>query len=284
MKKRNFHDLIQKKWDERKFVCVGLDTVYEKIPEHVKTDRIGQSLFLFNKAIIDATIELVCAYKINSAFYEAYGTEGIEALEGTIEYIVRDCKEHGVPAILDAKRADIGNTNEGYVKFAFDQMQADAITVSPYLGSEAMKPFLDKKEKGIIVLCRTSNEGAGEELQDLYLQTNRGSIRVFEQIARNVHDKWNYNDNCLLVVGATAPEQLQAVRKIVPTMPILVPGVGKQGGDLKAVLTNGLIAKKTGLIINSSRDVIYASNGEDFAEVAREVVHVMNFDIHAYME
>lgn len=281
---RNFHGMLAKKWREVKFICVGLDTDYEKIPAYIKNDRIRQSLFLFNKAIIDATKDLVCAYKPNTAFYEKYGSEGIAALEDTIEYIRVDCSDYEVPVILDAKRADIGNTNDGYVAFAFDHLKADAITVHWSMGSEAMKPFLERKEKGIIVLCRTSNHGA-EEFQDLPVVVGYNhSKKLFEIVAETVQDKWNYNNNCLLVVGATYPEELKLVREIVGDMPILVPGVGKQGGILSDVLSNGLTKNRRSLIVNSSRDVIYASSGEDFTRRAIEVVQRMNMDVYNHFD
>lgn len=286
MKTRNFFDMLAAKWAEGKFICVGLDTDFDKIPAHLKNQEvccIRQALFAFNKEIIDATKDLVCAYKPNSAFYEAYGWEGVQALEDTIRYIVEDCADDNVPVILDAKRGDIDNTNNGYVKAAFDKCRADAVTISPYFGPEANKPWLDCVDKGIVILCRTSNKGAGSHLQDLALQTNEGSPRVFEHIAKEVRDYWNYNNNCLLVVGATAPEQLITVRKIVPNMPLLVPGVGEQGGELIKVLKNGLTANNDGLIINSSRGIIYASSGIDFAEVARAKVLSMNKEVEEYL-
>lgn len=277
--------LLTSKNQAGKFICVGLDTNFADIPNYLQKNKIPRvALTLFNRQIIDKTHDIACAFKINSAFYEAAemrGHHGMQVLEETIAYI-KD--ETNTPVILDYKRADIGNTNNGYAEFAFGhRLDTDAITVNPYLGSIAMKPFLDYKDKVIIVLCRTSNEGAGEELQDQYLQTNLGSVRVFEHIAMNVRDKWNYNDNCMLVVGATAPEQLQAVRKIVPTMPILVPGVGKQGGKLEEVLANGLTKNRDGLIINSSRDVIYASSEMNFANTARNIVFEMNRKVEMFL-
>jgi len=223
---------------------------------------LDNSSFEFNKKIIDQTYDLVCAYKPNSAFYEANGAEGIEQLKKTFIYIQK--KYPNIPIIFDAKRADIGNTNEGYVKFAFDYLNADAITLHPYLGKEALQPFLDQKEKGCFILCKTSNAGAGEfqDIDNLYLT-----------IAKNVSKSWNYNNNCGLVVGATYPKDLTRIRKIVGNMPILVPGIGFQGGDLEKTLKAGLTKEKSGLIINSSRGIIFAENPREEALKLRNEIN-----------
>lgn len=218
-------------------LCVGLDN----------------SSFEFNKKIIDQTYDLVCAYKPNSAFYEANGAEGIKQLKKTFSYIQK--KYPAIPTILDAKRADIGNTNQGYVKFAFDYLRADAITLHPYLGGEALQPFLDQKEKGCFILCKTSNTGAGE-FQDIKNENKP----IFLTVAINVSENWNKNNNCCLVVGATYPEELSKVRKIVKDMLILVPGIGAQGGDLEKTLKAGLTKDKSGLIISISRAIIFAKD------------------------
>ncbi len=273
---RNFIQLIKSKWGERKFVCVGLDSDYEKIPNHLKQTVRGlashsKEIFRFNKAIIDTTKDLVCAYKPNSAFYEAYGDEGMRALKKTCDYILKTAPT--VPIILDAKRGDIDRTNEMYAKFAFDWLRADAITVSPYLGEKSLSNFLDRSDKGIIVLCKTSNEGS-DEFQNLPLRqagplTTQDSP-VYSQIARNVAEKWNKNGNCLLVVGATYPKELKEIRKIAGDLPLLIPGIGKQGGDLEAVIKNGQDSNGQGMIINSSSGIIFASNDKNFAKKARE--------------
>lgn len=263
----SFIEKLTKKWNEGKFVCVGLDSDFEKIPGFLRQKFSGQehskksALSEFNKAIIDSTHDLVCAYKINSAFYEAE-TETWEVLHNTFLYLQSKYPE--IPVILDAKRADIGNTNEGYVKMAFDSLKADAITVHPYLGKEALGPFLAHADKGIIVLVRTSNPGSGE-LQGLEMNGRP----LYQLVAENVAKNWNTAGNCAVVVGATYPEELKAVREIIGDMPILIPGVGAQGGDLEQTVKNGLNSKKQGIIIASSRSIIYASNGEDFAEAAR---------------
>lgn len=222
-------------------LCVGLDSDRDKVPQAT-----------FNKAIIDATHDLVCAFKPNTAFYESRGLPGIEALKLTCDYLREAYPE--IPIIIDAKRADIGNTNEGYVKFIFDYLGADAVTLHPYLGGEALKPFLDRKEKGSIILCRTSNSGAGEFQDSLY-----------QQVAQHVAKKWNYNNNCGLVVGATYPTELAIVRRIVGDMPLLIPGIGAQGGDVEKTVKAGVDSTGKNAIINSSRGIIFAENPREEA-------------------
>jgi orotidine-5'-phosphate decarboxylase len=252
-----FLDKLTQKWDENKFVCIGLDPVLEKLPNGIT------SFFEFNKAIIDNTHDLVLAYKPNSAFYEALGKEGIEFLKQTIDYIKSNHPE--IPVILDSKRADIGSTNEGYVKFAFEYLNADAITLHPYLGKEAIEPFLNQKDKGIIILARTSNPGA-EEFQNLEISGEP----LYLKVAKKVATDWNENGNIALVAGATAPEELGEIRKAVGDLPLLIPGIGAQGGDVEQTVKNGKNSKNQGMIINSSRAIIFASNGPDFSEVARQ--------------
>lgn len=254
----SFIEKLKTKWNEGKFVCVGLDTDFEKIPAHLKSKDpnhkfpIQSAIYGFNKQIIDSTHDLVCAYKINSAFYEAK-TETWEAMHHTFLYIQKTYPD--IPVILDAKRADIGNTNQGYVKMAFESLKADAITVHPYLGKEALGPFLSHADKGIIVLVRTSNPGSGE-LQGLEMEGKPLYLLVAENVAKN----WNTNGNCAVVVGATYPEELKAVREIIGDMPILIPGVGAQGGELEPTVKNGLNSQKQGIIISSSRSIIYSEN------------------------
>lgn len=240
----SFIDKLKQKWNEGKFVCVGLD------PSKINS---ADSIFPFNKSIIDSTHDLVLAYKPQSAFYEAFGADGFDALKETIKYIRQNYPD--IPVILDAKRADIGSTNEGYIKAAFENLEADAITIHPYLGQEAMQPFLDLTSKGIIVLVKTSNPGSSE-FQDLVINGKP----LYQIVAENVAKNWNSNGNCAVVVGATYSQELKKVREIIGDMPILVPGIGAQGGDLNTVLENGLNSKKEGLIINSSRGIIYAQN------------------------
>ncbi len=252
-----FVEKLKKKWNEKKFVCVGLDPVFEKLPK-----ILNNNFYEFNRAIIDATHDIVLAYKPNSAFYEAKGSEGIEELKKTCDYISQNFPD--IPIILDAKRGDIGSTNEGYVTFAFDYLKADAITLHPYLGREALQSFLDRPEKGLIILCKTSNLGAGE-FQDLEINGKP----LYQMVAEKAILEWNGNGNIGFVVGGTYPEEFISIRKIVGDVPILIPGIGAQGGDLEKTVKNGRDSKNQGMIISSSRGIIFASKGEDFADKAR---------------
>jgi len=259
----SFIEKITSAWSEKKFLCINLDPVLERLPEAVKEGVSAEdALFAFNKGIVDATQTLVCAYKPNSAFYEAYGETGLRALKRTSLYIKEAYPD--VPVILDAKRADMGNTNEMYARAVFDELGFDAITIHPYLGREAVQPFLDRKEKGVIVLTKTSNPGSGE-----FQNLNVNGEKLYEHVARNVAEEWNQNGNCGVVAGATYPEDLSHVRKIVGDMPILIPGVGTQGGSAREAYAAGKNKNGTGVIIAVGRSVIYASAGKDFAEVAR---------------
>ena len=286
MTERVFHWRIKERWEEDKFVCVGLDSDYTQISEAVRNKLIQQGtaknispeeiLLGFNQAIIDATWDLVCAYKPNIAFYEGLGLQGLSALIRTVTYINQ--RAPGVPVIGDMKRADIGNTNLGYVRAAFEVFGFDAITVHPYLGGEALQPFLDRADKGIFVLSRTSNPGAGE-FQDRRDESDR--LPLFKRVAEAVVE-WNKNENCGIVVGATYPEELGEVRQIVGDMPILIPGIGAQGGDVEKTVKAGKDSKKQGMIINSSRGIIFASKGSDFAEVARQETLKLSEMINQY--
>lgn len=254
-------------------LCVGLDSDIDKIPKHILPMEHPQTTF--NKAIVDATADLVCAFKPNMAFYESRGKPGFEAIKLTCDYIRE--KYPDIPIILDAKRADIGNTNEGYAKFAFDYLGADAITLHPYLGREALAPFLERKDKGCIILCRTSNPGAGE-FQDLPI----GGKPMYRVVAEHVVHEWNGNDNCALVVGATYPAELEIVRRIVGNMPLLIPGIGAQGGDMEKIVKAGVDSAGKNAIINASRSVIFASTGEDFGEKARQEAVKLKEAINSY--
>ncbi len=237
-------------------LCVGLDADFSKIPERFLKLEFPQ--FEFNKYIIEETNEYVAAYKPNIAFYEARGDQGLKELKMTMEYLQQ--KYPDIFTILDAKRADIGNTNNGYVYMAFDWLNFDAITLHPYLGEEALKPFLDRKDKTSIILCRTSNSGAGE-FQDLEIEDKK----LWQIVAEKVSNIWNKNNNCMLVVGATYPEEMKKIRSFVPDMTFLVPGIGAQGGDVKSVIESGLNKEGLGLIINSSRGIIFADNPKEEA-------------------
>ena len=278
MSERNFREMLEKQWALDKFVCVGLDSDLDKIPKAAEKGTVKETIFSFNRQIVDATADLVCAYKPNIAFYEGQGVEGISALIQTVAYIRE--RTSGVPVILDAKRAEIGNTNKGYVEAVFHTYGADAVTVHPYLGREALKPFLDEGDKGIIVLCRTSNPGAGE-FQDLKVDGEP----LYQIVAKRVARHWNENNNCALVVGATYPEELQRVREIVGDfgdIPILIPGIGKQGGDVEKTVKAGKDSRGKGMIINSSRGIIFASDGPDFATVARNKTIELSEMINQY--
>ncbi|QCJ46136.1 orotidine-5'-phosphate decarboxylase [Haloprofundus sp. MHR1] len=232
-------------------VSVGLDADPSRIPEHLQEKELPQ--WAFNRRIIDATHEHAAVYKPNAAFYES--EEGWRSLRETIAY----AEGKGVPVLLDAKRADIGNTTRQYAKLLDD---VDAITVNPYMGRDSLEPFLSREEKGVFVLCRTSNPGAAD-LQDLELETGEP---LYERVAA-LADLWNRNDNVGLVVGATAPEELESLREQVPELPFLVPGVGAQGGDAEAAVEFGLRDDGVGLV-NSSRGIIFAGEGEGFEKAA----------------
>lgn len=250
-------------------VCVGLDPEIERFPAAVAEH--ASPIFHFNRAIIDATADLVCAYKPQFAHYAAYEAE--DQLERTIEYIHRN--HPGVPVILDSKRGDVGNTAERYAIEAFERYGADAVTVNPYLGGDSLEPFLKHEDKGVIILCRTSNPGA-RDLQDVDVDGRKLYHKVAELAAR----RWNSRGNCLLVVGATYPRELAEVREITGNMPFLVPGVGAQGGDVDQAVRSGQTAEGTGLIISSSRSILYASSGEDFTAAARKATLTLREQIN----
>lgn len=270
---------LEKLWAKDKFVCIGLDPTPEKLPTTItkKYRTIDEQYFQFNKAIIDSTHDLVCAYKPQVAHYEEAGELGWRALTKTRNYLLEHFPQ--IPVILDAKRADIGSTNDSYVKAIFDNMKFDAVTVHPYLGREALQPFLKRKEKGIIVLVRTSNPGAGE-FQDII---NKKGEPLYLTVAKKVAREWNVNGNCALVVGATYPEELAQIRKAVGDIPILIPGIGAQGGDVEETVKAGRDSKNQGIIIHSSRSIIFASSGSDFADIARQKTIELNNEILKYL-
>lgn len=267
---QKLREIVQK---NNSLVCVGLDTDINKIPKFLLRD--ADPIFIFNKAIIDATSDLVCAYKPNVAFYEGQGVNGLQSLKKTIEYLQGSYPE--IPVILDAKRGDIGNTNLAYIKFIFGHLKADAVTLHPYLGKESLLTFLDLKDKFFFILCRTSNPGAGE-FQDL--KVGREKLCVY--VAKKVAEDWNYNNNCGLVVGATYPDELREVRKVVGDILLLVPGVGKQGGCVEAIVDAGSNSKRSGMIINSSRGIIFASSSKNFTQAARDKTQELKILINKY--
>lgn len=245
-------------------LCVGLDSQYDRLPPRFSGDPTPQ--FSFNRWIIDQTHPVVSAFKPNIAFYEARGDRGLAELKQTVDYL----REHhpDILTICDAKRADIGSTNVGYVEEIFDWFGFDAVTLHPYLGSEAMQPFLARADKACIILCRTSNPGAGE-LQDL----DAGGAPLWQRVAETVRDRWNANGNCLLVVGATYPDELARVRALVGDMPILVPGIGAQGGDIEATITAGQDTRGGGLIVSASRAVIFDADPANAARHYRDAIN-----------
>jgi orotidine-5'-phosphate decarboxylase len=253
-------------------LCIGLDPELHKIPARFQAAKLP--LFEFNRWLIDQTHEYAAAYKPNMAFFEARGEVGLQELERTIEYLRAEHPE--IVTICDAKRGDIGNTNRGYVASIFDSLGFDAVTLHPYLGREALEPFLERKDKACIILCRTSNPGAGE-FQDLQL----GGKPLWELVAERVSNEWNANENCMLVVGATYPSEMQRIREIAPKMPFLVPGVGAQGGDVAAVVHAGLDSSGGGLLISSSRGVMYASSPADAARELRDEINAAREALHA---
>src|SRR4029079_12347691 len=267
-----FIELLQRSWDRNdSLVCVGLDPEIERFPPAIAAQP--SPIFQFNKAIIDATADLVCAYKPQFAHYAAYEAE--DQLERTVEYVHRNYP--GIPVILDSKRGDVGNTAERYAIEAFERYKADAVTVNPYLGGDSLEPFLKDVDKGVIILCRTSNPGA-RDIQDLQVE---GGRRLYQAVADLAAKKWNSRGNCMLVVGATYPRELAEIREIVGEMPFLVPGVGAQGGDVMQAVQNGMTRSGKGLVISSSRAILYASSGADFATAARNAATTLRDQINA---
>ncbi len=268
-----FQEKLRHAWrKQNSLLCVGLDPDPAKLPG-VLTG--GHTLFEFNRRIIDATAKWSCAFKPQIAYYAAVGAEN--QLEMTIRYIVDNYPD--IPVILDAKRGDIGATAEMYAREAFDRYGADAVTVNPYMGGDTLQPYLDRTDRGVIVLCRTSNPGSGD-IQGLEFDRESVALRVAKMAATD----WNKNSNMGLVVGATYPEQIKIIRDVIGDMPMLIPGIGAQGGDLQKVLKAGLDRAGTGLMINASRSIIYASNGSDFAEAAAKEAQTLCNQINSIRE
>ncbi|HWJ95808.1 MAG TPA: orotidine-5'-phosphate decarboxylase, partial [Telluria sp.] len=258
-----FIDKLADAWARNNsMLCVGLDPDVARFPAHLRDQPDG--IYQFCKAIIDATADLACAFKPQIAYFAALGAE--DQLEDICRYL-RETYPH-IPLVLDAKRGDIGATAHQYAREAFDRYGADAVTVNPYMGFDSVEPYMAWEDRGVIVLCRTSNAG-GSDLQFLDV----GGMPLYQHVAKLVAEKWNRNGQCALVVGATFPEELAQVRKIVGEMPLLVPGIGAQGGDIEATVKAGRTAAGAGMMINSSRAILYAApqGGEDFAAAARRV-------------
>lgn len=263
--------LIEQIRRKRSFLCIGLDTDLEKIPSHLlKSD---DPIYEFNKAIIEATHELCVAYKPNTAFYEVYGAAGWASLQKTIAYIPND-----IFVIADAKRADIGNTSDRYARAFFDELKADAITLHPYMGSDSIDAFLNYEDKWAIILALTSNKGSADFQQ---LRIEGSNQRLFESVLKTTCD-WAGPDKIMYVVGATHPDAFRTIRKIVPDHFLLVPGVGAQGGTVEDVAKYGM-NNDIGLLINASRSILYASNGEDFAEAARAEAKKLQLEMERFI-
>jgi len=268
----HFMQSLQQAWASHdSLVCVGLDPEPAKFPAHLK--GTPDAVFAFCTAIVDATADLVCAFKPQIAHFAALRAE--ETLERLIAHI--HDKHPGVPVILDAKRGDIGSTAQHYATEAFERYGADAVTLNPYLGRDSIAPFLERADKGAILLCRTSNPG-GADFQAL----DCGGAPLYLHVAETIARDWNGNGNCALVTGATWPEELGKVRAVVGDMPLLVPGIGAQGGDVEAVFKHGATADGTGLMISSSRAILYAGHGEDFALAARSAADELRDTINRH--
>ena len=253
-------ELIEQIKTKKSFLCVGLDTDLKKIPQHLLNDN--DAIYTFNKNIIDATAPYCVAYKPNLAFYEAFGVKGMIAFEKTINYLNKYYPNHFI--IADAKRGDIGNTSKMYARTFFEEYDVDALTVAPYMGEDSVTPFLGYDGKWVILLALTSNKGSN----DFQLTTDTEGERLFEKVIRK-SQQWGNIDNMMYVVGATQGKMFEDIRKVAPDSFLLVPGVGAQGGSLEEVCRYGM-TKDCGLLVNSSRGIIYASDGEDYAEVAAQ--------------
>lgn len=254
----NRSELVNQIKTKRSFLCVGLDTDLKKMPEHLLKEE--DPIFAFNKAIIDATADYCVSYKPNLAFYEAFGVNGLISFEKTIKYLKENYPNHFI--VADAKRGDIGNTSAMYARTFFDEYDVDSLTVAPYMGEDSVTPFLGYEGKWVILLALTSNKGS----HDFQLTEDNNGERLFEKVLRTSQN-WGNADNMMYVVGATQGRMFEDIRKIVPNHFLLVPGVGAQGGSLEEVCKYGM-NKDCGLLVNSSRGIIYASKGEDFAEQA----------------
>lgn len=255
----SFQNLLRAAWRRNdSLLCIGLDPDPLNLPRQFTQEP--DAVFAFCAAIVDATADLVCAFKPNSAFFEALGPSGFETLHRVITHVPAD-----VPVILDAKRGDVGSTAEAYARAAFEQFGAHAVTLNPYLGGDALAPFLRYSDRGCILLCKTSNPG-GRDVQDLRLANDQP---LYLEVARRARDDWNTNNNVGLVVGATYPQELQAVRAICPEMPFLLPGIGAQGGDIASAVSAAVDTNGEGIIVSASRSVLYASDGVDAIAAAR---------------
>lgn len=270
----NRQQLINEIFTKKSFLCVGLDTDINKIPEHLKKEE--DPIFAFNKAIIDATAPYCVAYKPNLAFYECYGLKGMIAFEKTIKYLKENHPNHFI--IADAKRGDIGNTSKMYAQTFFGEYNLDSVTVAPYMGEDSVKPFLEYDGKWVILLALTSNKGS----HDFQLTEDKQGERLFEKVLKKSQE-WGTTENLMYVVGATQGKMFEDIRRIAPNHFLLVPGVGAQGGSLQEVCKYGM-TKDCGLLVNSSRGIIYASKDEDFAEIAGQKAKELQLEMASELE
>ena len=270
----NRQQLINEIFIKKSFLCVGLDTDINKIPEHLKKEE--DPIFAFNKAIIDATAPYCVAYKPNLAFYECYGLKGMIAFEKTIKYLKENHPNHFI--IADAKRGDIGNTSKMYAQTFFEEYNLDSVTVAPYMGEDSVKPFLEYDGKWVILLALTSNKGS----HDFQLTEDQQGERLFEKVLKKAQE-WGTTENLMYVVGATQGKMFEDIRRIAPNHFLLVPGVGAQGGSLQEVCKYGM-TKDCGLLVNSSRGIIYASKDEDFAEIAGQKAKELQLEMASELE
>ena len=270
----NRQQLINEIFTKKSFLCVGLDTDINKIPEHLKKEE--DPIFAFNKAIIDAPAPYCVAYKPNLAFYECYGLKGMIAFEKTIKYLKENHPNHFI--IADAKRGDIGNTSKMYAHTFFEEYNLDSVTVAPYMGEDSVKPFLEYDGKWVILLALTSNKGS----HDFQLTEDKQGERLFEKVLKKSQE-WGTTENLMYVVGATQGKMFEDIRRIAPNHFLLVPGVGAQGGSLQEVCKYGM-TKDCGLLVNSSRGIIYASKDEDFAEIAGQKAKELQLEMASELE
>ena len=269
------NNLVNQIKEKQSYLCVGLDTDITKIPKHLQQNK--SCIVDFNKAIIDATKDYCVSYKLNTAFYEALGSKGWDAMEETVDYIPSTHFK-----IADAKRGDIGNTSSQYAKAFFETLKFDAITVAPYMGEDSIRPFLEYENKWTIVLGLTSNKGAKDfEMQRLVSTVNKDGLFLYEKVIETV-SKWGTANNLMFVTGATQTSELENIRKIIPENFLLVPGVGFQGGSLADVSRYGL-TKDCGLLVNASRAIIYAGNGENFQAEAADIAHQYQTEMKMYL-
>ena len=268
-----FIDKLRNRWqDADTLLCVGLDPDPARFPDAFVDDE--DALFNFCRDIVDTTAEFACAFKPQIAYFAAHNN-GEAQLQRLIAHI--NATHPAIPVVLDSKRGDIGSTAEQYAVEAFDRFGADAVTLNPYMGRDSADPFLSRNDRGCVFLCHTSNPGA-RDFQELLVD----GTPLYQHVARTIAEQWNGDGNCALVVGATFPEELKIIRGIVGDMPLLIPGIGAQGGDVAATVANGKTADGTGLMINSSRGILYASMGPDFAEAAAQAARVLRDEINQY--